>query len=82
VRYRLSHCPDLPPATSRTADRLGPETNKILISVRPADGGRSSFMLATRDTVIESTSGQPSAGPLGSSTRMAWLTNWWLAGSI
>jgi hypothetical protein len=71
----------LSPATNRTVDRHGSKTNKIRISVRPADGGRSSFMLAARDAVIESTSGWPSAGPLRSSTRMAWLTSWWLAES-
>jgi hypothetical protein len=32
-------------------------------------------MLAIRDAVIESTNGRPSAGPLRSSTRMAWFTS-------
>jgi hypothetical protein len=38
-------------------------------------------MFAIRDAVMESTSGLPSAGPLRSRMRIAWLTSWWLAGS-
>jgi hypothetical protein len=81
VRYHLSHCPDLSPATSKTADRHGSKTSRIRISLFPADGGRSSFMLAIRELVIVSTSGRPSAGPLRSKTKMAWFTSWWLTGS-
>jgi hypothetical protein len=61
----------LSPATSRIADRHGSNTSRILTSLRPADGGRNSFMFAIRDAVIESTSGRPSAGPLRSSTKIA-----------
>ena len=38
-------------------------------------------MLAIRDAATVSTSGRPSAGPLRSRTRMAWLTSRWLTGS-
>jgi len=71
----LSQCPDLSPATRRIADRHGSKTSRILISLRPDDGGRSSFMFAIRDAVIESTSGRPSAGPLRSRMRIAWFTS-------
>jgi hypothetical protein len=59
VRYHCDHRPDLSPATSRTADRHGSKTSKIRTSLRPADGGRNSFMLAIRDAVTVSTSGRP-----------------------
>jgi hypothetical protein len=65
----------LSPATSKIADRQGSKTSRIRISLRPADGGRNSFMLAIREAVIVSTSGRPSAGPLRSKTRMAWFTS-------
>ena len=81
MRYHLSHCPDLSLATSRTTDRYGSKTSRIRISLCPAEGGRSSFMLAIRDAVIVSTNGRPSAGPLRSRTKMAWFTSWWLSGS-
>jgi len=51
------------------------EDHRIRISLRPAEGGRSSFMLAIRDAVIVPTSGRPSAGPLRSRTKMAWFTS-------
>lgn len=76
VRYHLSHCPALSPATSKTADRHGSKTSRIRISLPLDDGGRSSFMLAIRDAVIVSTSGRSSAGPLRSRTKMAWFTSW------
>jgi hypothetical protein len=66
-----THCPDSSPATSSTADRHGSNTSKIRTSLRPPDGGRSSFILATREAVTASSSGLPSAGPLRSSTRIA-----------
>src|SRR5260370_354595 len=73
MRYHLSHCPDLSPATSRTTDRHGSKTSRIRISLCPADGGLSSFMFAIREAVIVSTSGRPSRGPLRSRTKMAWI---------
>jgi hypothetical protein len=45
--------------------------NKIRTSLRPADGGRNSFIFATREAVTVSTSALPSAGPFRSSTRIA-----------
>jgi hypothetical protein len=51
-------------------DRHGSKTSKIRISLRRADGGRSSFMLAIRDAVIVSTSGRPSAGQGGCAARL------------
>jgi hypothetical protein len=53
----------------------GSKTSKILISLRPDDGGRSSFMFAIREAVIVSTSGLPSAGPLRSRISIAWFTS-------
>src|SRR6185437_7171476 len=49
LRYHDSHCPAWSPATSRTALRFGSNTYKILISLRPAEPGRSSFRLASRE---------------------------------
>lgn len=72
MRYHLSHSPDLSSATSNITDRHGSKTSKIRTWLRPADGGRSSFMFAIREAVTVSTSGRPSPGPLLSSTKIAW----------
>src|ERR1039458_9546963 len=42
-RYQRVQLPALPPATSRTARRCGSKMNRIRISVRPAEPGRSFF---------------------------------------
>jgi hypothetical protein len=57
----------LSPATSKTARRCGSKMNRILISVFPADPGRSSFRLCKPEPVIRSTAGRPSAGPRSAS---------------
>jgi hypothetical protein len=65
----------LSPAISKIAERHGSKQNSTLISDLPVDGGRNSFMFGSFEAVMLSTSGLPSAGPLRSRTRIAWLTN-------
>src|SRR5215475_7674106 len=73
--YHRRHWPDLSPATRSTACRCGSNTNKIRTSVRPADPGRSSFMLWIFESWMVSTSGRPNVGPSDSSWSIAAVTS-------
>jgi hypothetical protein len=64
-------------ATSRTVFRRGSKIYRMRISLRPAEPGRSSFRLLSREWRTRSASGRPSSGPASSSMPMAWPT--WIA---
>ena len=51
--------------------RFRSKANNTLISLRPVDPGRSSFMFGWRLLVMASTSGRPSAGAASRSTLTA-----------
>src|SRR6266567_2322987 len=70
LRYQPRQSPALSPATSKTICCHGSKTNKIRISLRPADPGLSSFMFLIFEAAISPTSGRFSPGPccLSSST--------------
>src|SRR3954468_7459795 len=61
--YQPDQFPDLSPPVSRMAERHGSNTNKIRISDRPAEPGRSFLRLCSREPSMRSTSGRPSPGP-------------------
>lgn len=64
VLYHLFHFACLSPPTSRIALRLGSKTNRMRISLCPAEPGRSSFIdLTRRDPLILPTSGRLRFGP-------------------
>src|SRR5450755_198035 len=70
VRYQPRQSPALSPATSKTNCCHGSKTNKIRISLRPAEPGLSSFMFLILEAAISPTSGRFRPGPccLSSST--------------
>ena len=80
-RYHPVQAPALSPATRSTACRAGSNTNRIRISLRPVDPGRSSFTFRTDEPVMLSTSGLPSFGPSASSSSIAAATDLALPGS-
>ena len=70
LRYQPRQSSDLSPATNKTICCHGSKANRIRISLRPVDPGRSSFMFLILELVISPTSGRFRLGPccLSSST--------------
>src|SRR5260221_1288189 len=76
LRYQPRQSPALSPATSKTICCQGSKPNRIRISLRPDDPGRSSFKFLILDVAISPTSGRFRLGPCCLSNSTAAPTCW------